>query len=58
MSKPLVKINFNGYGKKSQNIIDTIDKLKKNKITMEEILNQDDLIIELNLLSNSVLSAM
>jgi len=54
MSK-ILKFNFQGYGKKSQNIINTVDKLKNNQITMEEILNQDDLFIELNL-SNSALS--
>lgn len=52
-----MNFNFNGYGKKSQNVINTVDKLKKNRITMDEILNQDDLVIELNLHSNSVLSA-
>lgn len=57
MSKMPKNFNFNGYGKKSQNVINTVEKLKKNKITIEEILNQDDLIIELNLQSNSVLSA-
>lgn len=57
MSKLAMNFNFNGYGKKSQNVINTVDKLKKNKITIEEILDQDDLIIELNLHSNSLLSA-
>ena len=57
MSKILVNFNFNGFGKKSQNVINTVDMLKNNKITMEELLNQGDLLIELNLQSNSLLSA-
>ncbi len=55
MSK-IFKFNFQGYGKKSQNVISTVERLKKKEITIEEILIQDDLVIELNLQSNSALS--
>jgi hypothetical protein len=44
--------------KKSQNILDTAEKIKNDEIKIEEILLQNDLLNEINLHSNSLLTPL
>lgn len=52
----IFKINLSGYGKKSPNVTNALERLKKRDISVEEILDQQDLINDINLHSNSALS--
>lgn len=57
MSK-FLNFNFVGYGKKSANVLNAAEKLRKRKLSIEQILNEDDLINDINLQSNSALSEL